>query len=121
MRTAAAGRRLLDRLDRLVEDEIEEREEELGLLRARDGVAALEDEARDGVDAEAAGGAVLRLGLVAAAVAGEVEGGLGAIEADLAGELDQRRAVADVAPLREVGAEQRLDRLLAAPRARRSG
>src|SRR6185312_12387757 len=47
-------------LRRRVPREVEERQEELGLLRARDRVAAVDDEAGDARDAEPACAVVLR-------------------------------------------------------------
>src|SRR5205085_5859891 len=71
--TAAVVRRNASRhrLHRRVLGEVEEWEEEFRLLRPGDGVAAVEDEAGDARDAEAAGAAVLGENLGKRGVAGK--------------------------------------------------
>ena len=67
-RNAPVG--LIDRLNRRVQGKIEQREKELGLLGAGDGVAAVDDEAGDTRDAEAPSAAVVGQDLLERGVAG---------------------------------------------------
>src|SRR5580704_17109335 len=77
--------------------QVEDRQEELRLLRAGNGVLAGEDEARDGVDAHAPGAAVLRQHVRQSCAAGEEAARRDGIEPGLVGDRGQSRALADIA------------------------